>query len=297
MMKIGFIGIGQMGIHMSRHIQTAGHSLVIHDVNKDAAMPLVQTGAEWADTPKAVAEACRIVITCLPTPQIVEEVVYGNHGVRSGWKTGDIYIDMSTNSPSTVRHIAEAARPLGVGVLDAPVSGGTRGAESGTLTIMVGGDPAVLERARPVLEPMANKIFHVGDIGCGNVAKLVNNMIGLACNSICAEGFVLGVKAGIDPQVLFDLLTISTANNWSLQQYPNTVFKGNFAPGFKVALAHKDITLAIGLGDEYGVPLPVARAVKADLGETMAAGRAEQGVDAVILGLEEAASVQVRASR
>ena len=111
-------------------------------------------------------------------------------------------------------------------VLDAPVSGGTRGAEAGTLTIMVGGDAAALEEARPVLEPMANKIFHLGDVGCGNVAKLVNNMIGLTCNSICAEGFVLGVKGGIDPQVLYDLLTISTANNWSLQQYPQHGVQG-----------------------------------------------------------------------
>ncbi len=295
-MKIGFIGIGQMGIHMSRKIREAGYELVVHDVSKDAAMPAVQEGAEWADTPAAVAAACRVVITCLPTPQSVQDVVLGESGLRFGWKAGDIYIDMSTNAPLTVRLIAEAAAPLGVKVLDAPVSGGTKGAEQGTLTIMVGGDPAVLEEARPVLEPMANKIFHLGNVGCGNVAKLVNNMIGLACNSICAEGFVLGVKAGIDPQALYDLLTISTANNWSLQQYPRTVFKGDFAPGFKISLAHKDINLALGLGQEYGVPLPVAEAVKEDLAGAMKDGRRDQGVDSVILSLEETAGVQVRVS-
>jgi 2-hydroxymethylglutarate dehydrogenase len=295
-MKVGFIGVGQMGVHMSRNIRAAGHDLVLHDVNKDAAASLLAAGAEWADSPRAVAESCPIVISCLPTPPIVEEVVYGADGLRSGWKDGDIYIDMSTNSPSTVRRIAEDARPLGVGVLDAPVSGGTRGAELGTLTIMVGGDAAILERARPVLEPMAQKIFHLGEVGCGNVAKLVNNMIGLACNSICAEGFVLGAKAGIDPLVLYDLLSISTANNWSLQQYPNTVFKGNFAPGFKISLAYKDINLALGLGEDYGVPLPVAKVVKDDLAEAVKNGRGDNGVDAVILGLEEATQVQVRAS-
>jgi 3-hydroxyisobutyrate dehydrogenase-like beta-hydroxyacid dehydrogenase len=292
--KAGFIGIGQMGSHMARRIQSAGYDLVVYDANRDAAASLVESGAEWAATPKAVAEACRVVITCLPTPQIVEEVVYGGDGLKSGWQAGDIYVDMSTNSPSTVRRIAEDAKPLGVGVLDAPVSGGTRGAEAGTLTIMVGGDAEVLERARPLLEPMANKIFHLGGVGCGNVAKLVNNMIGLACNSVCAEGFVLGTKAGIDPQALFELLTISTANNWSLQQYPNTVLKGNFAPGFKISLAYKDIGLALGLGDEYGVPLPVAEAVKADLAGAVERGLGDRGVDAVILGLEEAADVQVR---
>jgi 2-hydroxymethylglutarate dehydrogenase len=295
-MKAGFIGIGQMGIHMARHIQAAGHSLVVHDVNRSAAAPLLETGAEWAGSPGEVARACDTVITCLPTPQIVEDVVYGSQGLMSGWKNQDIYIDMSTNSPSLVRRVAKDAGAMGVAVLDAPVSGGTRGAEAGTLTIMVGGDAASLERARPVLEPMANKIFHLGEVGCGNVAKLVNNMIGLTCNSACAEGFVLGVKAGIEPQMLYDLLTVSTANNWSLQQYPRTVFKGNFAPGFKVALAHKDINLAIGLGEEYGVPLRVAEAVRQDLAKTVEAGRGEQGVDAVILALEEAVNVRVRKS-
>jgi 2-hydroxymethylglutarate dehydrogenase len=295
-MKVGFIGIGQMGVHMSRQILEAGHELVVHDLNEEAAAPLVESGAAWVDTPAAVARTCPVVVTCLPTPQIVEEVALGTDGLRSGWKEADIFIDMSTNSPSTVRLIAETAAPLGVRMLDAPVSGGTRGAELGTLTIMVGGDPAVLDEARPVLEPMAGKIFHLGEVGCGNVAKLVNNMIGLACNSICAEGFVLGVKAGIDPQVLYDLLTISTASNWSLEQYPRTVFQGDFAPGFKISLAHKDINLALGLGDEYGVPLPVAQAVKRDLAEAVQNGRGDQGVDAVILSLEETAGVQVRPS-
>ena len=295
-MKVGFIGTGQMGIHMARHIQEAGHSLVIRDVNRDSAAPLLKTGAQWAGSPGEVARACGTVITCLPTPQIVEEVVYGDQGLRSGWKHGDIYIDMSTNSPSLVRRIAEDAGAMGVAVLDAPVSGGTRGAEAGTLTIMVGGDTATLERVRPVLEPMANKIFHLGAVGCGNVAKLVNNMIGLTCNSACAEGFVLGVKAGIDPQILYDLLTVSTANNWSLQQYSRTVFKGNFAPGFKVALAHKDINLAVGLAEEHGLPVRLARAVRQDLAETVEAGRGDQGVDAGILALEEAANERVRTS-
>lgn len=294
--RVGFIGIGQMGAHMARHVKKAGYDLVVSDVSKEAAEPLLAEGASWAETPAAVAESCRIVVSCLPTPQIVEAVVLGLDGLRSAWQAGDVYIDMSTNSPSTVRQIAEEAATLGVDVLDAPVSGGTKGAELGTLTIMVGGDATVLDKARPVLEPMANKIFHVGDVGCGNVAKLVNNMIGLACNSICAEGMVLGTRAGIDPQVLYDLMTISTANNWSLQQYPNTVFKGNFAPGFKISLAHKDISLALGLGEDYGVPLPVAEMVRADLASAMAGGLAENGVDAVILPLEEKTGVKVRAT-
>ena len=293
-MRIGFIGVGQMGVHMARNIKDAGFELVIHDANKEAAGSLLEGGAEWAETPAAVAQSCRVVITSLPTPPIVQEVVLGASGLKEGWQAGDIYIDMTTNSVSTVRLIAEEAAKLGVSVLDAPVSGGTVGADAGTLTIIVGGDAEVLEKARPVLEPMANKIFHVGGVGCGNVAKLVNNMIGLACNSICAEGMVLGAKAGIDPQVLYDLMTVSTADNWSLRQYARTVFKRDFAPGFKISLAHKDINLALGLGEEYGVPLPLAQVVKEDLAAAMAAGLGDNGVDGVILPLEEKAGITVR---
>lgn len=293
-MKVGFIGVGQMGVHMARHVLDAGFELVVNDARRMAAEPLLEAGAEWANGPAEVAEGCRIVISCLPSPGSVEEVALGASGLVRNWREGDIYIDMSTNSPSMVRNIAAQAAPRGVAVLDAPVSGGTKGAEAGTLTIMVGGDTAALEKARPLLEPMASRIFHVGDVGCGNVAKLVNNMIGLACNSICAEGLVLGTRAGIDPQVLFDLLSVSTANNWSLQQYPRTVFKGDFAPGFKIGLAHKDIRLALGLGEEYGVPLPLAEAVEADLASAVAAGLGDSGVDAVILPLEQTTGVKVR---
>ncbi len=293
-MEIGFIGIGQMGKHMSNRILEAGYSLTVHDLHKEAATHLLEKGAKWGNTPEDVARSCRVVISSLPAPQDVEQVVYGTNGLRSGWKDGDIYIDMSTNSPSTIRRIAEDAKTMGVAVLDAPVSGGTGGAEMGTLAIMVGGDSAALERVKKVLETMGRKIFPVGDVGCGNIAKLVNNMIALACNSICAEGFVLGAKAGINPVVLREIIKVSTGNNWSLQQYANTVFKDNFEPGFKVSLAYKDIGLALALGREYGVPLPVATVVQQDLHDTMAAGFADKGVDAVILPLENTAGVKVR---
>lgn len=295
-MKIGFIGIGQMGKHMSGNILAAGYELVVNDVQKESSAPLLEKGAEWAESPKALAASCRIVISCLPSPQIVEQVVYGKDGLKAGWKKGDIYIDMSTNSPLTIRRIAEDASSIGVNVLDAPVSGGTKGAEKATLTIMVGGEADALKKARKVLEAMGKNIYHVGEVGCGNVTKLVNNLIALGCNSITAEGFALGAKAGINPGTLFEILKVSTANNWDLQQYPNTVFKGNFEPGFKISLAYKDIGLALALGDSYGVPLPVGESVKKDLEEAMAAGLSDKGVDAVILNLEKITGVQVRAS-
>jgi 3-hydroxyisobutyrate dehydrogenase-like beta-hydroxyacid dehydrogenase len=159
---------------------------------------------------------------------------------------------------------------------------------------MVGGDEAALERVREVLEAMGQKIFPVGDAGCGNVTKLVNNLIALACNSISAEGFALGVKAGINPEVLLEIIKVSTGDNWCARQYPLTTFNGNFEPGFKVSLAYKDIGLALACGEDYGVPLPVGVAVQKDLKDTMEAGYQEKGVDAVILPLEDTAGVKVR---
>ncbi len=293
-MKIGFIGIGQMGRHMSRRILEAGYQLTVYDINKEAAAFLIKKGADWADSPAAVAQACRVVVTSLPKPEDVEQVVYGKDGLMQGWRSGDIYIDMSTNSPSLIRRIAADAKAKGVSVLDAPVSGGVKGAEAGTLAIMVGGDVAALEKARKVLETMGQKIFPVGPAGSGNIVKLVNNLISLICNSASAEGFALGVKAGIDPAVLLEIIKVSTGDNWCARQYPNSVFKGNFEPGFKISLAYKDINLALTLGQENGVPLPVGDAVRKDLEETIAAGYQDKGVDAVILPLESAAGVKVR---
>ncbi len=293
-MRIGFIGIGQMGKLMSGRILNAGYELMVHDLVRESASFLLEKGAEWAESPKSVAESCQVVISSLPAPKDVEQIVYGENGLKSGWKSGDIYIDMSTNSPSTIRQIAREAASSGVAVLDAPVSGGTRGAELGTLAIMVGGRPADLERVRDVLEVMGKNIFHVGDVGSGNVIKLINNMIALACGAITAEGFVLGVKAGIDPQVLYDIVKVSTGSSWAMQQYPQTVFKGNFAPMYRLSLACKDIGLALGLGKEYDVPLSLGAAVEQKFIEARAAGFSEQGVDAVIQRLEELTGVKVR---
>jgi 2-hydroxymethylglutarate dehydrogenase len=293
-MKIGFIGIGQMGRRMSQHILDAGYDLTVYDLNKEAAAPLLEKGAQWSNSPKEMAESCNVIFSSLPTPQIVEQVVHDKNGLNQGWKEGDIYIDMSTNSPTLMKKIADDAKKKGVEVLDAPVSGGTKGAEAGTLTIMVGGEAAALKKVEKILLTMGTKVVRVGEVGCGNVAKLVNNLISLASNSISAEGFALGVKAGIEPQVLLDIISTSTGDNWCVRQYPRTTFVDNFEPGFKISLAYKDIGLALDLGKEYKVPLPVGEAVKKDLEGTITAGLADKGVDAVILPLEKAAGVKVR---
>ena len=293
-MRVGFIGIGQMGQHMARHILEAGYELTVHDVDREAAAPLVDSGARWADTPREVAKTCDVAFTSLPTPAIVEEVVYGENGLKSGWKRGDIYVDMSTNSPSVIRRIAEDAGVMGISVLDAPVSGATTGAEQATLTIMVGGDSAVLEKVQDILKTMGENIVPVGEAGCGNIAKLVNNLISLTTNAITAEGFVLGVKAGIELGVLWEIIRVSSGNCWSLEQMPDTVFKADFEPGFKMSLGQKDIGLALAMGEEYGVPLPIGTVVREGLDDAIEAGFAEKSVQAVILPMEEKPGEQVR---
>jgi len=296
-MDIGFIGIGQMGRHMAKHILDAGYNLTVNDINKEAATSLLDSGAKWGNTPEELAKSCQVVISSLPGPKDVEQVVYGENGLKAGWKKGDIYVDMSTNSPTTIRKIAEDAKAMGVAVLDAPVSGGIRGAEAGTLAIMVGGDSASREKVKTVLETMGQKVFQVGDVGCGNVAKVVNNLIALSCSSVTAEGFVLGAKAGIDPQVLWDIVSVSTGNSWGLQQYPHTTLKGNFDPGFKLSLGYKDVGLALELGKEYGMQLPLGTLAYQDMKNAMDAGYTDKDVCSVILPLENAAGVQVRSTK
>lgn len=294
-MKIGFIGTGFMGNPMARNLMKAGHDLSIYRRRKDMARDLLDNGAKWGDTPKAMAESCPVVITCLPGPPEVEETVYGASGLMAGWKQGDIYIDMSTSLPSTIRRIENDAKPKGVSVLDAPVSGGVVGAEAGTLTIMVGGDQSIYEKVRgDILEHMGDKINYMGDIGCGSITKICNNLIASACSNINNEAFVLGVKAGIDPKKLWEAVLASSGSNRSLENWPQDIFRGNFEPGFKLKLALKDCRLALTLSREHGVPMPLAATVEQRLLDATAAGLGEKGSASPLLRLEELTGVKIR---
>lgn len=293
-MNIGFIGVGNMGRHMARHLLEAGYNLQVHDIRQEAAQPLIDKGAKWADSPAAAARNCEIILLSLPGPPQVEEVVFGNNGLSSGWKRGDIVIDTSTNSPDTIRGIAARAREAGVNVLDAPITGGVPGAEAAKLNFLVGGDEAVLDKVRDILLTMGKNVFHVGDSGCGDVAKLVNNMLALSCFEVDSEAFILGVAAGIDPSTLLNVVKTSTGSNSSVELYSMTVPKDNFDPIFRLSLAVKDIKLALELGKKNGVPLPIGTAVAERLMAAEAAGLGEKGNQAISLLLEEANGVKVR---
>ena len=293
-MKVGFIGVGYMGRHMARNLAKGGHDLTLFDISKEAAEELLSMGATWAGSPAVVADASEVVFTSLPRPRDVEEVATGEGGVLSGASSGTVYFDLSTTDPDTIHRIAEVARPRGVSVLDAPVSGGTTGAENATLCVMVGGDRSAYDRYKPVLDLIGDKVMFCGELGSGAVCKIVNNLIGLSVGVILSEAFTLGVKAGVSPEVLFEAVSGSSGNTQSMQGFPNGLFKGNFEPGFQLDLAAKDVGLATEMGRSLRVPMEISNLVQQRYidGQNRGWGRTASGSVARIQ--EERAGVEVR---
>ena len=296
-MRVGFIGLGNMGGPMASHILEAGHTLTVYDARKEAAKPQLDKGAHWVDSPMAVAAASEIVFTSLPGPKEVESVALGEGGVLQGSAPNTVYIDLSTSSPTLIRRIAEVAKERQVQVLDAPVSGGPIGAQQATLAVMVGGDRAVYDRVKPVLDAIGNKVSYVGAIGAGAIAKLVHNMIAICTQTILAEGLTLGVKAGVDPEALRKAVADGAVGQGLMLNFmvPNVVFKGDFdTVRFALRLARKDIGLASDLGREYEVPMKVANIVEQDLIEAMAKGWGDRDSTVPFQLQEERAGVKVR---
>ena len=197
-MRVGFIGVGNIGRPMAGQILKAGFELTVHDINEEAAAPLIDDGAVWADSPSEVAERSEVVCTCLPGPADMEKVVLGPDGIAAGAQTGSLYIDHTTNSPTLVRKVHGLLSEKGIDMLDAPVSGGMEGAKTRDLTMLVGGETGALDRARPVLDAIAKTVMHVGDIGAGCVCKLAHNCASFGRSLALMECLTLGVKAGVD---------------------------------------------------------------------------------------------------
>ena len=295
-MKVGFIGLGAMGRHMARHLQEAGHDMTIHDIRREAATPFLEAGADWADTPKGVALASEVILTSLPGPVDVEGVVLGPDGIADGVTSGQVYLDLSTNSPVVTRRLHQEMADRGVEMLDVPVSGGTVGAEAGTLSMLVGGDEALFNRMLPLLEQFGDKPFYCGPSGSGQVCKLVNNYISLSIQPLLAEAFTIGVKAGVDPATIFEAVSRSTGNTLSMQRrYPTGLFKGNFAPGFTVNLGRKDLGLAIDMAKDFDVPVQYGPMSWKEYDETSKKDRGLLDTGAVALIQEERAGVEIRA--
>jgi 3-hydroxyisobutyrate dehydrogenase-like beta-hydroxyacid dehydrogenase len=296
-MRIGFIGLGLMGGPMALNLMKAGHALVVHDLRREAAEPHLAGGAVWVDSARAVAAESELVLSSLPGPAEVEAVALGTDGILHGVRRGAIYADLSTGSPTLMRRIHDVFQQRGVHVLDAPVSGGVWGARRGTLQVMVGGDEAVFQKIKPVLGAIGDKVGWMGEIGCGTIAKLVHNMIGIATRAVVAEAFTLGVKAGVRPQALLEAVRGGAFGQGLLlsQVLPDIVFKGDFdTVRFALRLARKDLGLATALGRELNVPMPIAALAEQDLIQAIARGWGEKDFSAPWLLQEERAGVRVR---
>ncbi len=296
-MRIGFIGLGKMGGPMAMNLIKAGHELVVHDVDPAATAPHREAGAQWADTPKAVAAASEIVITSLPGPKEVEEVALGPNGLIEGLVPGAVYVDASTGSPTVIRRVAERIEAAGAHMIDAPVSGGTIGAKDATLAVMVGGDEAVYERVRPTLEVLGSSISYIGPVGSGTVAKLVHNAISMTTRIAIQEGMALAVKAGVEPGRMLEVLQNASFGKQLVLTHhiPDLVFKGDFDhPRFSLGLSHKDVSLALELAKELDVPMTMAQMADDEIVLGIDRGWGDRDNLVTFLLAEERAGVQVR---
>ena len=294
-MKAGFIGTGNMGNPMAANLIKAGHQLTVHDLRREAATNLLEMGAEWAATPKDAVPGNEVVFTSLPVPRDVEAVLEGGNGILEGASDGSLYVDLSTNSPTVVRRLHQVCAARGVTMLDAPVSGGVYGAAAGTLAVMVGGDEGTFNRLKPTLDAIGSHVVFCGPIGNGSVCKICNNLLSMGIGVLLAESLTLGVKAGVDLEVLADVIANSSGSSRRLtEKLPRFLFKGNFEPGFATALAAKDVRLATDLGREYGIPMELSNLVDQRHVEAMFRGWGPEDSDAVCRIQEEKSGVQLR---
>lgn len=294
-MRLGFVGVGNMGGPMATNLVAAGHELVVFDTRREVAEDLLAGGAVWADSPRAVAEAgVDAILLSLPTPPIVEAVVTGPDGVLAGCSAGQTVIDLSTNAPAVVQRLAEVCAAQGVGFLDAPVSGGVRGARDGTLAVMVGGDADLFERFRPAFDAIGARTFRLGGVGAGNVAKLINNQLAFIGMMGTIEAIVLGGKAGLDPVVLRDLVSSSSGASSAWDNATRVILKDRLRPTFTVELAAKDIGLAQDLATEQGVETPMGAAAHAVIRGFLESGYADEDLIATVKAVEERSGFLVR---
>jgi 3-hydroxyisobutyrate dehydrogenase len=261
MKSIGFIGLGNMGLPMVANLLKAGYRVHAYDVRREAIQAAVGQGALAAESAAEATSLGEAVVTMVPNSPEVEAAYLGPKGVLDGARSGQIAIDMSTIDPATTRKVGARLAAVGVRMLDAPVSGGVPGAVAGTLTIMVGGDPAVVAEARPLLSVMGKNVVHVGPLGAGEVAKICNNLLAGVSMIAAAEAFTIGIRAGVDPKILHDVIRTSSGSCWAIEHncpvaglVPKSASNRDFAAGFMTDLMAKDLSLARAAARDLGVP-------------------------------------------
>ncbi|PWA13273.1 3-hydroxyisobutyrate dehydrogenase [Pueribacillus theae] len=286
--KIGFIGLGAMGLPMAKNLVKANYDVIGLNRSKGKEQLFIDAGGKGGYTLSEIVQECDILMTCLPFPHDVEEVILGDEGIVKHGRNGQYLIDFSTVSPTLNQKVYEKANEKGMKFLDAPISGGNFGAEEGTLSIMVGGDKEVFESMLPYFQILGENIYHVGKCGSGSIVKLVNNlMVGFHTQAV-AEALNLGEKMGVDSDVLFDILHSSYAQSRVFDRhYENFISKNEYEPGFAMKLLHKDLKIAGELADEKNIPLPIGKQVTAMMKEAVDSGHGDDDMSALYLYLKK----------
>jgi 3-hydroxyisobutyrate dehydrogenase-like beta-hydroxyacid dehydrogenase len=295
-MKVGFIGVGNMGGPMCRNIiKNTNHEVIVFDLNPDAVKACTDLGASAGTSVADVASRCDVTITSLPLPKIVEQVTLGAGGIAENAKAGSVFIDLSTNAPATAKRVAEGMAAKGIHMLEAPVSGGSARATDGSIVIMVGGDAAVFENNLPLLKSFSGEVIHLGEIGFGSVAKLINNMLAFCHAAAAAEALMMGKRSGIDLKKLDAVIRNASGMSSGYANMATKAFAGNFAPTFALDLAHKDLRLAMELADDLGVPGMIAPQVLNLMRMARGMGLGPADSSSVIKVYEAALNEEVRA--
>lgn len=291
---IGFIGLGRMGSPMSGRLMDAGHSLVVFDLDEGAVKKAVDRGAVAADSPKSVADQADIVMTSLPTPEIVLHTALGDNGIHRGGRAKTL-VDLSTTGPSTAKKVAEGLQAAGVQWVDCPVSGGVAGATKGTLALMVSCPQDVFKALEPIIS-VFGKVFHVGEApGLAQVVKLGNNMLAASALVVTAEALAMGVKAGVDPKIMIDIINVSSGRNSASQdKFPKSVLTGTFDFGFATALSYKDVRMCVDESELLGVPMLGGALVRQMLAITKAKYGGDSDFTSIARVIEEWAGVEIR---
>lgn len=295
---IGFIGIGAMGKLMSENLLKAGYPLVVYDIKVQATDGLVAQGASRAATAQELANSCSVVITMLPASPDVEAVILGPRGVAEGANSGSIVIDMSSSYPGSTKMIAARLTERGIRMLDAPVSGGTRGARAGTLSIMVGGSEPNYEECRPIFDAMGKNIYYIGGIASGHTVKALNNLCSAVSLAITSEALVVATRLGLDPEKIIEVINSSSGRSWSSEyKFPNFILNGVFNTGFSMSLMNKDVEMATRLGRELHIPMFLGSMAQQLYDHAVGQGSGGDCHTAIIKLMEKWAGVTVRSKK
>ncbi|MEO1095291.1 MAG: NAD(P)-dependent oxidoreductase [Cyanobacteria bacterium J06638_28] len=291
-MKVAFIGMGTMGAPMALNLLKAGYEVTVHNRTRDREQPIVDAGAQRAESPRAAAVEASIIITCVSDTPDVEAVILGEQGIIHGAAPGAIVVDMSTISPAKTQQIAQTLAEKAISMIDAPVSGGSEGAQRGTLSIMVGGEAAIVAKVRPVLAAMGQTITHIGPIGSGQITKAINQIIVAGTYWAVAEGLTVGLKAGLDMEQVVQAVGGGAAGSWGLTNRSGNMIANEYPLGFRVRLHQKDLNIALNAARELGVTVPMAAYVEQIETGLMAQGYGDEDVSAIARSVRQQSGME-----